>query len=1188
MLLVLGFATAIQGIGHAQVVVTGNAFASAQVQENNGLITLWSGQPPPVGDNGLTFPGESFLTVEVNGVYYTYNPNVGPASTPPAVDLNFPDASHIKDTVRCIWKEEGFDIVQDVWPVQFANSGVIVISVKIVNHSSNDLPVQAQFLLDNENSTASNANDNPDIITNNGYLTNSTFSPIFQTCPPNPLPSFDLTFQNHPSAVNLLTVGAGYFDNTYTPSPIGLIPPSLVQFGYWPTMQGITFGPSSGSPGFTDDATLIMGPSSDASSALSGDSVTEIFRTAYGTPEWCYDHGQIVGVAMYPNHITWDQATLSYSPNPFQVQTFLFADNDGTAGNTTIRQTAGNPIHITTPKPTGATNNDTTQQQIIGTIEAGGVAIVNWTDSVIVMPAGCPSNPVDIHFSVATNTAAGDSLTFVDNPWGCPIDVDCAHPDITPPKFHNSFAGCDSIEHDTVTVHDDTLYDTGLKDVTYTSPNLTPTQYSVTINPPPPYNCIDTSAKIFVRQVDTAHSGNVVFAFTDCAGNVSMDTICFTQHLPIPDRTPPRFWNDSYADSCHQQCQRFTITDSARSDTSIDRGLDSLVIDSAVNMTLQNSPGVRFWYAPGVLIDSNGEVCVTDSLKDGIIILRANDTSHNFSFDTITYCTTPDTHPPVVTVSSFVPSGNSYPVLVTDSQSWDRGVDSVWLEDTSNVLSVPDPIPNPLGCLPAYTFFVKVLDTSQCASAMVYAQDCAGHVTGPVPINFTKGAIPVIVASKTTLCSASDSATLDAGTGYTGYLWTSGQTTEKVTVGAGTYSVTVQEGSGCPATSQPETIILSPATPQITPPGPLAICTPGTETLDAGAGFATYQWLRDGNVMPDTSSETVIIGSTGNYTVQVTNAAGCSGTSQPVTVTINPLPSVPVISSVNTVLTATSATPNVTYQWSRNGATVPGATSQTVIDSTGGSYTVTVTDANGCSSTSQPFSTSGTTLICVSSMVQAEQSNQVTIPLTVCSSQASPSGNLNFTVKIAFNKTLLVPNGSPSGGNLVGTSLSGNGDSLIVEYTGIGSAASGTTLLNLPFIAALGNDSCTAVTIDSFAWNAQNITVTTQNGNFCLSNVCYQGGPQLINPNGTVSLSDPIPNPSNNSIEIGYSLIEQGQTTLILYDLLGHEVLRMVDAAMPPGTYTVVADVSALPAGTYVYSLRTPTIVMSNHLQISR
>jgi hypothetical protein len=39
---------------------------------------------------------------------------------------------------------------------------------------------------------------------------------------------------------------------------------------------------------------------------------------------------------------------------------------------------------------------------------------------------------------------------------------------------------------------------------------------------------------------------------------------------------------------------------------------------------------------------------------------------------------------------------------------------------------------------------------------------------------------------------------------------------------------------------------------------------------------------------------------------------------------------------------------------------------------------------------------------------------------------------------------------------------------------------------------------------------------------------------------------------------------------------------------LQPGSYTVVADVSTLPPGTYVYSLRTPTIVKSDHFQIAR
>ncbi len=1180
MLFALGCAVIVPSRSSAQILVTKNAFVGAN--ESNGLLTLYKGDP--INNNGLTYYGESFLTVEVNGTYYTYNANVDTAANMPDVTLNFPETSKIKDTIRCIWKEQGFDIVQDAYPVAFTNSGVIVISVKIINHGISDLPAQAEYLMDNDNSSttgATSGNDNPDIITNNGFITNTTGSPIWQESPPNPIPSFDLSFEYHPSAAKLGTVGIGYFDDTYTPSPLGLLPPALVQFGYWPVMVYSAWGPAAVASGFGDDATLIMGQANEASAFLPGvsDSVTEIFRTAYGIPEWCYDHGQIVGVAMYPDHITWNQSSLSYSPNPFQVQTYLFADDLGSAGNVTIRQTVDNPIHITSPKPTGATNNDTTQLQTIGTIGSSGVAIVNWTDSVIVSSLGCKgASPIDINFHVTANTVGNntDSLVFVDNPWGCPIDVDCAHPDITPPKFRNSFVACDSILFDTLTAHDDTLYDLGLKNISYTSPDLASAQYSVTIDPPPPYNCTDTSATIFVQQIDTVHSGHVIFTFTDCADNISTDTVCFTAHIPVPDLTAPRFGIDSAVADCHAQCMELTVTDTNKSASSIDRGVDSIVIVSNTNMALSGVPnGGKY---PANTPEATFHVCVMDSLLDGTIIIRANDTAHNFSYDTLNYCTTADTHPPVITATSFIPADSSFHLDVTDSQAWDRGVDSVWIESASNMTTIPASAPYSIPCKPTFTFRAVVIDTSQCASAMIFAEDCAGHVSGPTPLSFTKGAVPVITASRTTLCSTSDSAVLNAGTGFTGYLWSNGETTQKITVGQGNYFVTVQEGAGCPATSLTTTITFSPATPEITPAGPLTICSPGTENLDAGAGFATYQWLRDGAIMPDTTTEKIIVSSTGNYSVQVTNAAGCTGTSLEVVVTVNPLPPQPIITSANNIL---SSTPAVSYQWSLNGTSISGATNETYTPLSGGSYTVTITDANGCMSTSLPFSNAGSTLIGVSSMVFAQESNQVSIALSVLSSLAPPPGNLGFAAKIAFNRTLLVP----APGSF--SSMSVSGDSLFVLYNGTGSASPGS-LMSLPFTAALGDDSCTTVTIDSFAWSVPNIAVTTQSGNFCLTNLCYQGGPQLINPNGTVSLSEPMPNPSNNSIEIGYSLIEQGQTTLILYDLLGHEVLRLVDATMAPGTYTVAADVSRLPAGTYVYSLHTPTVVKSDHLEISR
>ncbi len=1167
----LGCALVFPSVSNAQQTVK-NGFVGAL--NTQGLLTLYKGDP--VNGDVLTFPGESFLTVAINGVYYTNNPQIpaGVGSNPPTVYLSFPQTSKVKDTLRSVWKEAGFDIVQNAYPVAFTSSGVIVISIKIVNHGAAPLPVQAQYLLDNENSASNSANDNPYLITRYGYIRN------WQEDPPNPIPSFYLAFENPPSSVNLGTVGIGYENDSFPPHPLGLIPLTAIEFGNWPDLVFYPWGQESPTANFSDEAALLVGSPTGATPFAAGfsDSVTEIFRTAYGTPEWCFDHGSIVGFALYPQHITWDPVALTYTPNPFQVDAFLFTDNTGQANGLTIQQTISDPIQIVSPKPVGV---PTVQKQTVGSIAAGGVSEVQWIDSVLVSPTGCSTIPpsVSINFDVTASNLTSPIFT---NPWSCNIAVDCAHTDTLAPTFRNSFLGCDSIKNDTVTAQDNAQYDLGLQNITYASPDLNGSQYSVTINPPPPYQCISTAPKIVVQQVDTFAAGHVIFTFTDCANNVSNDTLCFTAHPPVPDRTAPRFWNVRYPDSCHSLCQGFILTDSARSDISIDRGLDSIIVFSTVNMLIPNGSGNGGgYYAPGVLVDSL-EVCVKDSMKDGIIILRANDTTHNFSFDTITYCTTPDTRPALIPQPTINLTDSSWHVSVTDSGAWDRGVDSVWIENGSNVVTDPSAVPNPIGCLPAFDFRVIILDTTQCASAEVFAKDCAGHITGPVQLTFSKGAIPVISASKTTLCAPSDSAVLSVTGSYTGYLWSNGAASPQITVGPGSYTVTVQEGANCPATSQPVAITFSPATPQITPPGPLAICSPGTEDLDAGAGFASYQWMKDGTDIPGETSEKITVNASGAYSVQVTNAAGCTGASPSVTVTIYPLPTQPVITAVGNVMTST---PAVGYQWSRNGGIINGATNQSYTDLTGGSYTVTITDANGCTSTSLPFSNSGSTLISLSSIIYAQESNQVEIALSVAASQGgAPAGSTGFTAKIAFNKTLLIPE-APPGGSIITTSV---GDSLFVIYTGSGSANVPNLLMNLPFTAALGDDSCTVVTIDSFAWNAPNISVTTQNGNFCLTDLCYQGGTRLIDPTGKVSMSEPVPNPSFSDIQIDYSLIEQGHTTLIVYDLLGHEVLRLVDADLKPGKYTVGADISRLPTGTYVYSLRTPSIVKSDHLQISR
>ncbi len=1157
--------------------ITKNQWVGARVEDSFGYVTIYKGDP--ANNESLSFRNMSFLTVKVQGSYYTNDPyatQIGPGCNTPATSVFLGNANtfSIGDTIRCVWPENGFDIVQNVYPVEFTKSGVIVLSIKIVNHSGSPMSAQAQFLLDNLNSNlkpgggTDSSNDNPYFIDRYGALTIGKW----KNCAPNPIPSFYLGLEFPFSSARLGAVGIGYVNDTFPPLPLGLMPLTFMEFGDWHIQGNYLWGqPCSNDQAnnaVTDEATLMMGPGLTANADYDG-ATTEIFRTAYGTPEWCYNHGSIFGFALYPHHVYWDPLTQKYTPNPIQIETFLYNVDPGTAGGTTIRQTVGNPIVITSPKPVGL---QTTQMQSVGSINTDNFADIRWTDSVLVLPGGCAKSfPVDIRFDVRA-VGVTTPIFRPDSIWDCTIDVECAHPDTLPPEFRNSFAGCDSILYDTITVQEADLYDQGLDSITYSSPDLSPGQYSVSIASPSFYNCSKNPVKIYVQQIDTSKKGHVIFRFADCANNISTDEICFTAHPPLPDITAPQFWDSAAAD-CHALCRQLKVTDSIHSSTSIDRGIDVLDTVSNTNMTLTGAGSFK----PGTS-EATIRICVTDSMQYGKIVLRATDTARNVRLDTVTYCTTADIKAPIITYDPITAAG-SWPIHVTDIQAWDRGVDTVWIDQDANVVTIPSPILYPIGCKPTYDFVIHIVDTTKCARATIHARDCANNLAVTVLVAYTKGAKPGIVASKTVLCGG-DSIVLTATGNFASWLWSTGETKNPIIVrSAGQYSVTGDDGEGCKSTSDPITITSSPATPVITPPGPITMCEPATAPLDAGNnGYVSYQWLKGGVTIPGATLQTYVANASGAYTVQVTNDSGCSGTSPAVSVTINPLPAKPVITAANNVLTASSV--GVTYQWSLDGTPIPGATSQSYTALTGGNFTVTI-DSNNCTSTSLPYSNAGSTLIALPAMVVAHESDHITLPLSIVTSQSFAAGSHRpFTVTLSYNKTLLVPD--PSDPNFT-IGVPGT-----VKYSSTTDSAHGV-IANLPFIAALGTDSCTTVKIVAFSWSTStNISVTTQDGNFCLIGLCTQGGTRYLDPEGKVLLSEARPNPAFDNIQIDYQIIERGPTTLVISDLLGREVLRLVDADQQPGTYSVAADVSSLPTGTYVYSLRTPTTVKSNHLQITR
>ncbi len=222
---------------------------------------------------------------------------------------------------------------------------------------------------------------------------------------------------------------------------------------------------------------------------------------------------------------------------------------------------------------------------------------------------------------------------------------------------------------------------------------------------------------------------------------------------------------------------------------------------------------------------------------------------------------------------------------------------------------------------------------------------CAAQTSNPITITVNPAPpTPTISASgSTTICSGQNVVLTSSSS--TNNTWSTGETTQSITVNSsGTYTVSVSSAS-CPSVSSTPTVVTvnpTPAAPTITAGGPTTFCS-GNSVVLTSSSSSGNNWSNGG------TTPSITVTSSGTYSATVTTNGCTSSASAPITVTVNPTPSVPTISTSGSTTLCTGQTVTLTSSASTGNTWSNGALTPSITVSSSGTFSVTAT-AGGCTS----------------------------------------------------------------------------------------------------------------------------------------------------------------------------------------------------------------------------------------------
>jgi hypothetical protein len=478
-----------------------------------------------------------------------------------------------------------------------------------------------------------------------------------------------------------------------------------------------------------------------------------------------------------------------------------------------------------------------------------------------------------------------------------------------------------------------------------------------------------------------------------------------------------------------------------------------------------------------------------------------------------------------------------------------------------------------------------------------------------ISITNTPGPTATPVSSTNVSCfgASNGTATITAsgGTGALTYSWSpSGGSGPTATgLSAGNYTATVSDANGCDAVvtstiTQPAQLTANASQTNVSCNGGAN----GSATVNPTGGTSsyTYSWTPSGGVAGTATGL-----SAGTYTATITDAHGCTTMSvstitqpQPLTCNSSGINSTCGYSNGELVAIPAGGTATYTYSWTPIGANTPSVTGVPT-----GTYTVTITDANGCSISSVAVvqntpgpssSVSGTGATCygVSDGTATDVGTGGTLPYTYTWAPTPPGGQGTPTASGltagSYTVTIADANGcvsthtvtivQPTILSIVTTSSTSESCASCCDASASITAGGGTPAYTYSWSSSPVQTTATATALCAGTYTA---CISDHNGCSVCENVTvtFSNGIQETTDDSKLDL---YPNPASDQVTLVFSTQSSGTALITITNILGENVYS--EKIPVSRILTKSIDLSSYSSGIYFVSIQTAQKIRSKKL----